>query len=404
MLSLLKSGIENFFERNLFERLVIYIFLSFLLTKGIFEFALAQDGYRQSQNQQWIFYGFLALDYLASIKKIINIKITINPMSIFAFILFIMIGHGLFIGILNHNQPFIILNDTIPLLMIALNILRMQSITEIQKPIDFKFLITACILIVSIMYIFGFLVDRFSIGSIAIFYPLVVAGFIMFRPFPKWLFILAVIILVIGAADMNRTTLLFFAFVVLGYIGVNMVYKPTRSFLVILTVIISLFAAWHFLPEDSRTRGRIIGLTEIDLTQRTGSIGERQAEQDAVALKLEKAGPTAEWVGSGFGGVYDVRFTHEFYKDYGHAHYAWVWFNLRYGKIGLIYMAILIFMLSYNGIQSFKQRDEVGLFVALMCLMGLIYILTHVNSILLLMGLQFIYLRQINDITKRQKS
>lgn len=58
----------------------------------------------------------------------------------------------------------------------------------------------------------------------------------------------------------------------------------------------------------------------------------------AVQEKLDTLGTEAQWLGLGFGGVYEVQFTHVMLKDYGHAHYSWVWFNLRFGRIGYLYL------------------------------------------------------------------
>ncbi len=399
MFSRIYSSLYDFFERNLFERIVIYISASFLLTTILFQLILGQDSFGQSQNQQWIFYAFLGLDYLLSLKKVINIKVTINPISVFAFALFIMMGHGLFVGIVNHNPPFVILNDTVPILMIALNILRMQSIEEISKPINFKFLAITTVAIASATCFFSFLAGKAIVGSIPLFYPLALAALLTIRPFPKWIALMIAIIVVLTIEDTNRTILLLTALVGTGYLAVNTIYHPTKTILLGLILVVGLFSAWSFLPEDSKTYQRIVGITELDLSKRTGSIGERQAERDAIHAKLQRTGKTAEWTGAGFGGLYNVQFTHTYNSNYGHAHYAWAWFNLRFGKIGYIYMFFLLSTLLFNGIRSFQQKSDVGLFVSLLCLSAMIYSFTHVNSIFLLSGLHFLYFTkgQIND-------
>ncbi len=391
MLSHIYPSLQNFFERNLFERIIIYIFLSHLIVTIIFEFILGQWSFAQSQNEQWVFYGLLGLDYLISFRKVINIRVTINPISIFAYSLFIMMAHGLFVGILNHNDPFTILNDTVPILMIALNILRMQSMTELSKPIDFRFIVTSAMFIVSGICFFGYLSDKPTVGSPPLFYPLILAALIILRPFPKWIFFAIFSIVFLTIDDTNRTMLLFTALIGTGYIAVNSIYHPTKSVILTLILIIGLFSAWNFLPENSKTHQRIVGLTELDLSKRTGSVGERQAEQDAVTLKLQNSGTTIEWVGLGFGGVYDVKFTHQYLTNSGHAHYSWVWFNLRFGKIGYLYLFIFISALLYNGTRSLNLKTDTGLFVSFLCLSGLIYCFTFVNSIFLLSGLHFLY-------------
>ena len=358
----------------------------------IFVAILGEGTFYQSQNYQWTFYAFLGLDYLISARKILNIKITINPLSIFALILFVMIAQGLFVGIVNNNTPFVILNDTIPILMMALNILRMQSLEEIKKPIDIRFLLISCIIITSLNIIFTSVQGEASIGNASIFYALAFASLFLLRPFPKWLLPIIIIIFLVASTGLNRTSILFIALVMSGYIGYTALIKPTKAFLTVLCVIITAVSLWSVLPEDSGTYKRIVGLSQIDLSSRTGSIGERQEEQDQVRIALEKKGQTTQWLGLGFGGLYDAQFTHEFKENYGHAHYSWVWFNLRFGKLGYFYLLIFSGMLMYSLIRNVSIGTTASLTVAFLCLISMIYLFTYVNSIWLLSGLTFLYL------------
>jgi hypothetical protein len=144
MLYFIYNKYNQLFVKNIFERLVIYILLSLFLAKIYSEVILGQSVYYNPQISQWIFYLLLAFDYIVNIKKIVTIKIQFNVMSAFAFSLFFMIFHGLVVGIYNQNPWFLVFNDTVPFLMIALNILRMQSSSEQSEPIDFGFLLRFC--------------------------------------------------------------------------------------------------------------------------------------------------------------------------------------------------------------------------------------------------------------------
>ena len=328
---------------------------------------------------------------MVSFRKLLNLRITINPISLFALLLFVMMFHGIFVGVLNHNAPFVILNDTIPILMIALNILRMQSVTEMSKPIDFRFLYIFAIICVSLICVFGYLTGRVFVGNPSLFYPLLGAAIVIIRPFPLWTLPFAIGIIIFTADDINRTSMMFFVIILVGSMGVNAVRQPTKSVILAMGAAVVLLAAWSLITEGSQTYNRIIGLANIDLSKRTGSIGERQAERDAINLKLEKAGPTTQWTGGGFGALYNVQFTHKYVKDYGHAHYAWAWFNLRFGKMGYFYMTLFIFTIIYSGIHNFRQQNEVGFFITCLCISAFLYVFTHVNSIWLLSGLHFLY-------------
>lgn len=393
--------ITHFFEKNLFERIIVYIFCSHFLVKLIFEFILGEWSFVQSQNQQWIFYGFLGLDYLFSYRKILNIKITINPMSILAFVFLIMIFHGLLVGIVSKNPPFIILNDTVPILMIFLNILRMQSFEEISEPINIRFLFLFCIVItfissgISFLAVLGGKPSDTAVIASPIYFPLLFAGFFLLnRPIPKIYVLMGIITLLLAIPEMNRTTLTFVLIVLAVYSIIKIVSSPAKGVFILLIIVIFGSLFWALVPEDSRTYQRISNIGEIDLSRRTGSIGERQAEWDAIKLKLNASGETIDFLGLGFGGTYDVKFTHQYLTEYGHAHYSWAWFNLRYGKLGYLYLIIFLFCLFYNSFRCFSIFNATDLFLSLLCLMGILYCATHVNSVFLQSGIHFLYYKK----------
>ncbi len=391
--------LQNFFERNLFERIIIYIVLSELLVKIIFELILGQWDFIQGQNKQWFFYSFLALDYLISVKKVIKIRVTVNPMSLLAFVFLIMVAHGLFMGIMLGNSISIVANDTIPILMIALNILRMQSVTE-YKPFDLKFLLYFCAFVTIGTGTVGFMADILkrpsgpAIPEEAIFFPLFLAALYTIKPFPKWIIVLVAVMIVVTVGDFNRTTMAFITIVVSGYILFNVIRYPTKGLVVMTMVLIVVSVASQIVPEDSKTYRRIVGLADVDLSKSTGSIGERQEEWRAINLKYEEKGSTIELFGLGFGGVYEVARTHAYLKNYGHAHYSWAWFKLRFGQIGYIYLFIFASALLYNGFiwgtHAIRGVDGAW-FIVFLCLISLLYCMTYVNAGLLMMGIQFIH-------------
>jgi hypothetical protein len=398
--------LKDFYERNLFERIIIYAFVAAFITKFVFEFLLGQWSFSQSQNIQWIFYGLLGLDYVVSYKKILNITVNVNLMSILALVFLIMTAHGLFVGFLSHNQVFVIFNDAVPLFMIALNILRMQSLAE-ARPVDFSFLLGASTLLAFGACFFGLLADLLgqpsgaSLGNATIFLPLFFAGLFVHRPFPKWVLLLGGIMLVLTSPEMNRTSMAFIAAVTGVYLLIKLIKNPVYGVGLSALAVIVIALGIILVPKDSGTFQRINALGSVDLNQRTGSIGERQAEWDAIQTKLKSRGETIQWLGLGFGGLYNVQFTHQYNQDYGHAHYSWAWFNLRFGKVGFIYLAILVSALLWNGFSGLYQRNETGVFVALLCFMGLVYCATYVNAVFLLSGIHFLLCAHPKDSVRR---
>ena len=382
---------KDFFDRNLFERLIIYIFLAGFLTKFIFELALGSPLGDFARNMQWFFYALLALDYLICLPKIIRIKITVNPISIFALILLMMVLHGLVVGILNHNKPFVILNDTIPILMIALNILRMQSLTEIKRKIDFKRILNVSTILIFAACIISLMANKAYFISAPVYLPLFFTALYLYRPFPKLVALGFLIVIALTINDTNRTNI-FFIFVMCSvFLAIKTVRTPVQGLIIVALGIASLFTVWQFIPKDSKTYARITKIQNIDFNERKGSIGERAAEQDAVNAELANKGPYQEMLGLGFGGVYSVSRTHTYLQDYGHAHFAWVWFKLRFGNVGYFYFAIFLGAIIYNGTRSLQQRDLVGIMVFMMCFIALLYCMTYVNAIFLSSGAQFLY-------------
>lgn len=118
------------------------------------------------------------------------------------------------------------------------------------------------------------------------------------------------------------------------------------------------------------------------------------ARLDEIQKKLNRKGEPDVWLGLGFGGLYEVARTHEFLKNYGHAHYSWAWFNLRFGRIGYIYLAIMVLALAYNGFYGIRSRMPVGLLVALLAFFSTLYFFTYVNAVFLICELQVLWCRK----------
>ncbi|MCK5374898.1 MAG: hypothetical protein KAJ40_06400, partial [Alphaproteobacteria bacterium] len=261
----IKAFYHNFFEKNLFERIIIYVCLSDLLVKIIFELGMGESGFHQSQHKQWFYFSFLALDYLLSFRKVANIRVTVNPTSLLAFVFFIMAAHGLFVGIMLHNAPFIIFNDLVPIVMIALNILRMQSFTE-YKPVNTKSLLFICTCIVVTTSVIGLFAGS-SIAGGTMYLPLLFAALFTLKPFPKWYALIGAAVIIMDIYDINRTTMAFAALVAIVYVVIHLFKNPHKAFIAFIVTIMTLVIAVNFVSEDTKTYRRVIGLTQVDLQE-----------------------------------------------------------------------------------------------------------------------------------------
>lgn len=385
----------EFFERNLLERIVIYLCLSSALVKLIFELILGQWGFVQSQNKQWVFYILLLLDYALGHRKLLNVNFTLNLQSIFALLLFIMIGHGLLVGVYMHNQPFVIFNDTVPLLMIALNILRMQSTAEGTEPVDCYRLLKDVVVLLgfaSLCSLAAYVLGRpaqLALDQSTIFYPLFFAVLCTRKNIPLWIFGGAAVLAAMSLTDMNRTSLLFIVLAFSVYMFLQTIKSPVRMLGLVALGFVVLGIGIMFVPQDSKTYQRITGIEHINTGERTGSVGERWAERDAVQAKLDRLGQEAQWFGLGFGGLYEVSRTHEYLTNYGHAHFSWVWFNLRFGMVGQLYLFLMVALFFYNVYCGLWRAGTLGFFIAFINILCILYCLTYVNAVFLLSGIGF---------------
>jgi len=365
--------VKDFFDRNIFERIILYLIFAEVIVQIFFVVILGGWDFIQGQNRQWIFYGLLALDYIICHKRVINIKFTLNPISIFALSLFVMVAHGIFAGIINNNSPFIILNDTVPIMMIALNILRMQSFSEVSKPIDISFLLRVVVVTSCIMIGAGLIVGNPNIGNATIIFPLFIVCLFYLKPPPIISILILSLLIVLVIDELNRTSMAFLLFSSCFIIMTRMVKQPILGVISFFSLIAILSVGAVIVPEDSQTYRRVAGLTQIDLTKRTGSIGERQAEQDAVNAQLADKSTVQQFFGLGFGNTYSVKLSHKYNTGYNHAHFAWIWFKMRYGSMGYFYLCLLMGALIYSGIYNLRHKEPEYKFVGLMCVLCLIY-------------------------------
>ncbi len=403
------QAIKRFYEKNLFERIVVYSLLSFLLSKIYAEFVLGELLFYHPQVTQWIFFSALTLDYVVCLPKITRMRVTFNMMSMYSLIIMTMILHGLAVGIYNDNPLFTIFNDVVPLLMISLNILRMQSEAENHVPINFKFIFYTSLLVQAISTLSSIVVAYGGLLEMTLFTPDTMtivtfcAALYTWKKIPLWCWIVFMIELGFGVTQLNRTTMLFLGIVFLGYVMLQILRAPIKGVIVLGSVIVVVTLAFNSLPKDSMTYVRINDLANLDLGKRTGAVGERQQEWDSINTDLRKRGQTDEWLGFGMGGTYTMKFTYEIREGYGHAHYSWAWFKMRFGELGYLYLAILAGMMMVNTFRGIIIGTPVSTTVAFICLFGLVYLVTYVNSVWLLSGLHFLHMPINRKILNRSQ-
>jgi hypothetical protein len=315
-----------------------------------------------------------------------------------------MVLQGVFVGLHNHNPYFENFNDSVPLLLMAMNSLRIQSPTEMAAPIKFSFLVSFCSWASLAICLIGFAAQSLGLpstsalsGVAAGFYFALLAASVLTGYKLKWIYWLCfLIVLVFSASDFNRTTVAFFI-ISAGFLFLKLsLQKPLRALSGMMIASFVIFISWNSLTEDSKTKRRINDLWQVSSESRTGSIGERMNEWVSIQAKVAEAGTTARWIGLGHGALYNVQYTHTVIKDYGFAHFAWALFYLRYGLSGYLFLTFFALILVWQTCKYWSYKNPVSMTVALLSMVSVLYLATYVNFVILCLGLQFLVLKK-ND-------
>lgn len=393
-------SLSRFYARTFFERLVLYIFASHLVTKVVFEFAMGEWHFQLSRQEQYIFYSLLLADYVLTWRRFFALRITSNHLAyVVVFFLFLAV-YGAVVGAVNGNRTFELFNDTAPLIVIALNILRIQSERDrLDAGVIYRLLRETSILAV-VMCVIGFI--SLSIGNpsraslnamplsvfVALFFAILISG----RRLPLWVTACFLVVLAFSIEDLNRSTMLFLLAATGLLLVVTFMRHPQLALFALGGVVIAVGVGAMVVPPDSKTAARIHALASLgkQAESRKTSVGERVTEYRSILKRLARDGETVEVLGLGHGALYEMRGANEYKKDYGHAHFSWALFKLRYGDLGYVLAAMLGLLVFANIVFHMGAWDPVSLFALLMSACALIYMFTYVTFILMVAGVSFV--------------
>jgi hypothetical protein len=192
--------------------------------------------------------------------------------------------------------------------------------------------------------------------------------------------------------DLNRTTL---AFLALGAVGATLLRiridkVGTMAFASVLSL--TPVALPAIIPDGSKTEARLLALVDTEAREESVSLISRDLEAQQISAALKDAGPVAQLIGLGHGAGYQFRIPGKFEEDHGHAHYAFAFFELRYGKIGLLYVVIIGIFLTLSMYYGLRSGGPIAYFGALMSLACLLYLFTYVNFFMYQVALPFVCL------------
>lgn len=393
--NLASPNLFPFYRRTFLERLVLYLFLSYLIVAVVFQLILGYWHFHTSREQQFVFFSLVALDYILTWRAVYAIRIDPSPTSLFAILLLFIALYGLAVGAVNGNRWPEIANDTIPIVILVLNVFRLQS--EAQRVTDaalHRLLrnITLLALLICGTGLVAVLLGRpatyaLSAIPIAVLATLVFSCLMTRQRIAPWITVSFAIVLLFSASDLNRTNLLFFLVAGALIMAVRFLRDPPSSVLPLIAIIMALTGAWSLLPEDSKTRARLEHVTSLEAPTRKTAVGERSVEFRSIVKLLERSGQSVDTLGLGHGALYEMRGANRYKKDYGHAHFSWALFKLRYGDVGYLLTFMLGGLLLINVAMHAFSRRLLDNFIMLLSLVSFIYMFTYVNFIFLLSGL-----------------
>lgn len=382
----------------LFERLIYYALLPDLFSRVILEAGLGIYWYTLIQPKLWVFYILVAIELLFQVRTLLKGKFR-RGLSLLAAMLFaIMMTHGLLVALAWHNSPGKIATDTIPVFVSLVNIILLSNAKAFE---NFKFERLAFVVkIYSIlMVVVGYLAvsaGRPSIVNLggAAGGPIAIGIMLVSLAVKKELDLRSVLLVMVIVAptvpNMTRTGLVSFLVIFALYV-LPKIFQSGKA-LYISTVSIALISVSIplVLPEDSPLMRRIDGTFAFDPSKKTGSLGERQLEQEAIDKTLRDRGSVAEWFGLGAGGTYIVIYDDgTIPENYSHAHFSWALFKLRYGYVGYFYLACFVVLLFSNIIICSANRTPENMIICNLCLWGVFFLFTYAMFHFLIAGLQF---------------
>jgi len=188
----------------------------------------------------------------------------------------------------------------------------------------------------------------------------------------------------------NRTTLVFVGAALLIFFARKVSRVPFKIAYLSMAFMMVFAVALVMLPEDSALSRRLSGLEDLDLSARTGSIGEREAEADAVSDKIAALGLIGRVFGAGHGASYDVKYTWEWKLNYSNAHYGWVLFYLRYGALGYIYLGLWIATLLISILRMWRSENPASILVCLLSVWNIGYLGTYGYFSFFIAGVPFV--------------
>ena len=385
----------------LFERLIYYILAPDLFARVFLEAGLNMYPPSLTQPKQWVFFLLVLLEYVLIAPTLGRRRFRINLSNLVVMLVSTMALHGLIVGLFWGNKYPKIFTDTIPVLVLAINVFLLNAEGAFVG-FDFQRLSRRVFIYSVVMVIVGgvaVLAHRNSVPNFGgaesgpICLTIILVHLARKSNITVWDLLFVALIIGPTIPSTNRTTLALFLAVFGLFIMPRILMSGRQLYFFVLFAAAAAGTAYALIPSDSLIYQRVNGLAEhvtSNKDETSGSLYERQAEWEAIKAKLSNLGPMAQYFGYGAGGVYRVQFSNgTIPENYSHAHYSWSLFRLRYGYFGFLYLFCYVMLLAINLMQHVGRKDAASRIVTVMDLWCAIFLLTYVFFNFFAAGLQF---------------
>lgn len=359
-----------------------------------------------TQPKQWVFFILLSIEYVFQSRSLLLAHFRKDQNLYVVLLLFLMAMHGALVGVAWGNNIPKVITDTVPVAFAGLNVL---LLTKVDAFDGFKFdrlckINQAYAITMVAVGMLAVAAGRPSIVNLGGAVPTSVCLSIIFvslmasRP-PSWRELVILTSILVLIAPNGTRTMVAVSTVAFGAVVVRkVIISGTRLYFTLVIMVIAAGTVPMVMPEDSPLMRRLEALQSVDLTERTGSIGERQAEWEAINEELHRRGALAELFGRGHGTIYKVVFSDgRIPENYSHAHYGWALFKLRYGQVGYLYLILFAAFLLSNVIRNFRSQQGENRVAFLLGVWGLVYMFTYMFYNLFVSGVQFSHNARARD-------
>lgn len=398
---MISARVHNDWVMSYPERVVVYICLAGFITKLVFELGLGLWWYKLSTTTLLIFLILLAVDHAFWLAKGGFKGIPADrPMLVLVVFWFLMTLHGALVGWLQGQSVVSIIDDTVPVLLCLLSLIRFGLLPAIDYTAAFRrisrviYITAISSTLIGIIAVSLGLPSRPSPGT-HVFAMLVALQFVALAKvqftlrfwggaFIFWF------VFVASIEDINRSTLASIGGLFVLALLLRLRFDIRGGLTGLLMAALFPFVLLATVPEGSKTYVRLYNIINSDEGGESVSLNSRKLEKQQIEAQLQRNGFTTELLGLGHGATYEYSMYGKTELEHGHAHYASAYMQLRYGAVGTLYVYGLAVSVVLGSWLAIRNGSSMALFMGALNLTAFIYLFTWVNFFFYFMGLTYL--------------